>query len=152
MKRKRGCQKADMWTEATQGCSVHGNYALWEQAARRYIRCDYFIVTHCIIDYDVVWWLFTLKNGCNHCLKTTRDSGTHYSIHGCAPQCSVIVLAGRNGEKEGREGAKWHTSSSLKYKKRLLTVWLNKRRVEKNPTPYWTFSDVSRTHEQHIYL
>ena len=30
------------------------------------------------------------------------------------------------------------------------TVWLNKQRVEKNPTPYWTLSDVSRTHKQHI--
>ena len=30
------------------------------------------------------------------------------------------------------------------------TVWLNKRRVEKNPTLYWTLSDVSRTHKQHI--
>ena len=32
----------------------------------------------------------------------------------------------------------------------LRTVWLNKRRVEKNPTPYWTLSDVSRTHKQQI--
>ena len=30
------------------------------------------------------------------------------------------------------------------------TVWLNKRMVKKNPTPYWTLSDVSRTHKQRI--
>ena len=35
-------------------------------------------------------------------------------------------------------------------RERESTVWLYKRRGEKNPTPYWTLSDVSRTHKQHI--
>ena len=29
--------------------------------SRRYIRCDFFIVTHCIADHDVIW-RFTHKN------------------------------------------------------------------------------------------
>ena len=36
-----------------------------------------------------------------------------------------------------------------KERERESTVWLNKHMVEKNPTPYWTLSDVSRTNKQY---
>ena len=34
-----------------------------KQVPQGYIRCDYFIVTHCIIVSDFIWWFLILKNG-----------------------------------------------------------------------------------------
>ena len=45
----------------------------FQQVSRGYIRCDYFIVTHCIIVWDVIWWLFIFINGHIHRLKITGD-------------------------------------------------------------------------------
>ena len=44
-----------------------------EQVPRGYNRCDYFIVTHCTIVYDTIWWLFTLKNDHLRRSKVTWD-------------------------------------------------------------------------------
>ena len=44
-----------------------------KQVPRGYIRCDYFIVCHCVIVYDVIDKLFTLKSSFFRHLKITRD-------------------------------------------------------------------------------
>ena len=47
-----------------------------EQVHWGYTRCDYFITTHCPIDCDVIWLLFTLKNGHIRLSNITWDGWT----------------------------------------------------------------------------
>ena len=50
--------------------------ALQLKNKQRELRCDYFIVTHCIINYSVVDELSTLKNSVFRRSKITRDGHT----------------------------------------------------------------------------
>ena len=61
------------WAEIKWNKRVH---IINKQIPLGYIRCDYFIVTHCLIDHVCFWWLFTLTNGCIRCSKITRDIQT----------------------------------------------------------------------------
>ena len=47
-----------------------------EQVPRGYIRCDFFIVTHCVIIFDVISELSTLRNGVFRRSKITQDGRT----------------------------------------------------------------------------
>ena len=38
-----------------------------------YIRCDFYVVTHCFLVYDVIYKLFTLKNSVSRCSNITRE-------------------------------------------------------------------------------
>ena len=56
---------------------------IWKTSTGGYIRCNYFIVPHHIIVFDVIWWLFSLKNGHIRHLNTTRDGRTNRRTGNC---------------------------------------------------------------------
>ena len=53
-----------------------------EQVPRGYIRCDYLVVTHCIIVIYDIGRFSILKNFDFQCLKITRDGRTDLRTYG----------------------------------------------------------------------